>query len=95
MVSSRNGNANPVAPAARNLGNYHGTWEIVPFVSRTFEWGVVIATFLSVLNIVPLHCAHLTYFLHPNLRKMNAVLLAAQLITLTLRRAGSIPNSCA
>ena len=30
-----------------NLGNY-GTGEIVPVVNRTFEWAVVIATFLSV-----------------------------------------------
>ena len=51
-----NGNVNPAAPAApaalpaaRNSGTYHGTWEIVPFVNRTFEWEVVIATILSVL----------------------------------------------
>ena len=35
------GNANPVArPAVRNLGNYHGTGGIVPFVNWTFECGV-------------------------------------------------------
>ena len=33
--------------------HYHGTWQIVPFVNRTFEWGVVIATFLSVLSVAP------------------------------------------
>ena len=38
---------------------------IVPFVNRTFEWGVVIATFLSVLSVVPRHCARLAYFFHP------------------------------
>ena len=37
-------------------------------VNRTFEWGAVIAPFLSVLSIVPRHCARLTYFLHPKLR---------------------------
>ena len=36
----RRRNANP---AARNLGSYHGTREIAPFVSRTFEWRVVIS----------------------------------------------------
>ena len=67
------GNANP---AARNLGNYHGTWEITPFVDRIFERGVIIATFLSVLSIVPPppDCARLTHFFHPNLREINAVL---------------------
>ena len=73
------GDADPAAPAvhpaACNLGNYRGTREIVPFVNRTFEWGVAIATFWSVLSIVPRHCAHLTYFLHPKLRKVNAVLI--------------------
>ena len=54
---------------------------IVPFVNCTFEWGVVIATFLSVLSTVPLHCACLTSFLHPTLRRINAVP-----ITLTPRR---------
>ena len=76
------GNANPAAPAARNLRNYHGTGEIVPFVSRTFEWGVVIATFLSDLSVVPRHCARLTSFLHPKSRKINAALLTPQLITI-------------
>ena len=63
-------------------------------MNGTFEWGVVIATYLSVLSIMPRHCARLTFFLHPKLRKINAVLLTPQLITLTLRRlrrAGSIP----
>ena len=67
------GNAHPAVPAARNLGSYHGTGEIVPFVNRTFEWGVVILTFLSVLSILPPHCARLTSFFHPKLRKINAV----------------------
>ena len=44
------GNANP---AARNLNNFHGTVEIVPFVNRTFEWGVVMATFWCDLSIEP------------------------------------------
>ena len=42
------GNANN--PAARTLGSDHGTREIVPFVNRTFEWGVAIATLLSVFE---------------------------------------------
>ena len=39
------------------------------------------------------HCARLTYFLHPKLRKLNAVLITPQLMALTLphlRRAQSI-----
>ena len=80
------GNANPAAPAARNLSNYHGTEEILPVVNGTFEWGVVIALFSSALSIVPRHCARLTYFLQPKLRKINAMLIAPQLIPLTLRR---------
>ena len=73
------GNANS---AARSLGHYHGTGDIVPFVNRTFEWGLVIATLLSVLSIVPHHCVRLTYFLHRKLRelrKISAVLIAPQL----------------
>ena len=58
---------------------------MVPFVKRTFEWGVVIATLSSVLSIMPRNCARLTYFLHPKLRKVNAVLIALKLIALTLR----------
>ena len=84
------GNANP---AARDLGNYRGTGEMVPFVNRTFEWGVAIATFLSVLSVVPRHCARLAYFLHPKLREIHAVLVTPQPITLPLRRlrcAGSV-----
>ena len=41
----RLGNATPKAPtapaaclAAHNWGNYHGTWETVPFVNGTLEW---------------------------------------------------------
>ena len=49
---------------------------MVPFVNRTFGWGVVIATFLSVLSIVPRHCARLTQFLHPKLRKIDVVLIS-------------------
>ena len=60
--------------------------KLFPFVSRTFEWGVAITTFLSVLIIVPRHCALLTYFLYPKLRKINAVLITPQLISLTLPR---------
>ena len=76
------GNAYPAAapvarPAARNVG-YLGKGEIVPFVNRGFEWGVVIATFLSVLSIVPLHCARLTDFLHPKLRKIKSVVITPQ-----------------
>ena len=50
-----NGNATPAAPAARNLGSDDGTGDSVAFVNRAFEWGV--AVFLSVLSIVPRHCA--------------------------------------
>ena len=45
------GGANPeatAAPATRNVGSYRG--EIVPFVNRTCDWGVVIATVLSVFE---------------------------------------------
>ena len=34
-------NAHPAAPAARNLGSSHGTWDIVPFVTPICEWGCV------------------------------------------------------
>ena len=47
------GGANPAAPAARNLGNHLGTGGMAPLVNHTFEWGVVIATSLSVLSVVP------------------------------------------
>ena len=92
----RTGNANP---AARTSGDHHGTGVIVPFVLsylRTFEWGAVIATCLSVLSIVPRHCARLTYFLHPKLRGINAVLITPQPMTLLLqrlRRAGGVPTA--
>ena len=76
------------------MGDYHGTRGIAPFVNRTFERGVAIATVLSVWSIVPRHCAHLTCCLHPKLRKCNAVLITPQLKAVPLRRlrsAGSIP----
>ena len=44
--------------------------------------GVIIATFLFVWSIVPRHCARLTYFLHPNLREIIAVLITPELIPL-------------
>ena len=78
------GDTGTANPAARNGGNSYGTGKRVPFVNRTFEWGVIISTVLSVLSIVPRRCARLAYFLHPKLRKINAVL--PQLSTLTLRR---------
>ena len=53
-------------------------------MNRSVEWGAVIATFLFVLSIVPRRCSRLTDFLHPELRKANAVLITPQLITLTL-----------
>ena len=71
--------ASSVWPAARNLRNYHGTGGIAPFVNGTVEWGLVIATFLSVLSIVHRPCARLTYFLHPKLRKLNAAPVTRQL----------------
>ena len=80
---------------ARNLGNYYRTGEIAPFVSRTFEKGVAIAAFFSVLSVVPRHCARLTHILHPKLREMNAVLMTPQRRTLTLRQTGSIPSGAA
>ena len=55
-------------------------------MNRIFEWGVVIATLLSILSIVPLHGARLTCFLHPKLRKINALPITLKLIALTLRR---------
>ena len=60
-------------------------------MNRTFEWAVVIATFLSFFffwSFVPRHCAHLTYFLHPKIKEINVVLFTLQL---NLRRIGSIP----
>ena len=55
---------------------------------------MVIALFLSVLSILPRHCARLTYFFHLKLRKINEALITPQLITLglwRLRPTGSIP----
>ena len=63
-----------------------GTGENAPFVNRTFEWGVVIATVLSVLSVVPRHCARLTCFVHPKLRKNSAALITLKQIILALRR---------
>ena len=76
------GGADPAAcPTARNLGNYRGTGGIRPFVNRTFEWGGGIATFSSVLSVVPRHCARLTSLLHPKSRKIKAVRITPQTIT--------------
>ena len=58
---------------------------------RTFQWELVIATFLSVLSLVPRHCACLADFFHPKLREIDVVLISLKLITLTLRRAVSAP----
>ena len=93
-LDEQRGDANPAASAARTLGNYRGTGETVPFVNRVFEWGVVIATFLSILSIVPRHCARLADFFHPKLRDINAVLITLRLIALALRRAVSAPMYC-
>ena len=64
-------------------------------MNRNFEWGVVIATFLFFfLAMVPRRYARLTYFFHPKLRKIHAVLITLKLITRTLRsllRAASTP----
>ena len=83
------GNADPappaVRPAVRNLRNSRGTGGKVPFVKHTFEWGAVIAAFLSVLSLVARHCPRLTDFLHPKSRTINAPLLPPLLIALPLR----------
>ena len=76
-------------PAACSLDNCCETGEIIPFVNCTLEWGVVSATFLSVLSIVPRHCARLINFFHSNSRKSNAALIP--LIIPPLRRAVSAP----
>ena len=55
-------------------------------MNRTFEWRVVITTILSVLSIVPCQCAHVTYILHPKMRKINAVRMTLKLISCTLWR---------
>ena len=46
----------------------------------------VIATLLSFLSIAPRHCARWTYFFHPKLREISALLITLKLITLTLQR---------
>ena len=50
-------------------------------------------TFVSVLSVVPRHCARLTHFLHHKVRNSNAVLKTPQLMTLTRRAAApcSVP----
>ena len=60
---------------------------VILFVARAIEWGVFIATLVSVLSIVPRHCAHLISFVYPQLKNINAVLIAPQL----MRCTGSIP----
>ena len=55
-----------MAPVARNLGNYRGTGEIAPIVNRTFEWGVAIATFLSVLSFVARNTRSRSPGFHPS-----------------------------
>ena len=60
-------------------------------MNRTFEWGVAIATVLSILSLAPCHCACLTYFHYPELREINAELNTLELITLPLQCAGTIP----
>ena len=47
---------------------------------------MVIATSLSVLRVVPCHCARWAYFFHPKLREIDAVVITLKLIPLTLRR---------
>ena len=81
----------PAAPAARNLGNCRETGEIVRFVKRTFEWGVVIAVFVC-LEYCASPLRSFNYFLHPNSRSINAVLFTLKLITLHLQRAVSTPD---
>ena len=43
-----------------------GRGELFLSVNGALEWGVGVATFLSVLSAVPRHCACLTCFSHPN-----------------------------
>ena len=71
--------------ACGTLGHSCGTGDMVPLVNRTFEWGAVIATFLSVLSTVPRRCTRLTDFLHPKLRKRNAVPIALKPVAPPLR----------
>ena len=40
-------------------------------MNRIFEWGMVIATFLSVLSIAPRCHVHLTDLIHPKIRKIT------------------------
>ena len=74
-----------------------GAWVIIPEQRRSnrlngaFERGALIATFVSVLTVMPRHCARLAYFLHPKLREIDAVLITPKLLTLPLRRAGTVP----
>ena len=56
---------------------------------RFFEWAVVIAIVLSVLSIVPRHCARFTCFPHPKWREIHAVPMTPQPIPLPLRRKHS------
>ena len=71
---------NPLHPPAPPEPRFH-----------TFEWGAVIAPFLSVLSVVPRHCARLTDYLHPKLRRIYLGPVVLQPITRTLRRAVSSP----
>ena len=75
--------ANPAAPAARNLGDHHGTGEILPFcpcgsLGRHMHLGLLGLCHAS--RCLP------SDFLHPKLRKMDAVLITLKLMTRPLRR---------
>ena len=79
-------------PAVRSLGHCRGPGETVPFVNRTFVWGAVIATFLSVSSVVPRRRARLTHLLRPKLREIDAVPIPPQPMTIPLRAAGGVPH---
>ena len=87
--------ANTEAHVARNLDNFPRSGQIVPFVNRTRERRVVVATFSTILSIVHRHGARWIYFLHLELRNINVVLIIVKLITPTLRHpphTRSTPN---
>ena len=69
--------------------------KLVLFVTRTLDFGAVIAAFVSGLSAVPRPCARWTDLFHPNLKDVNAVFIPPQPIPLPLgplRRAGGGPS---
>ena len=72
LVKCISGGANP---AARNLGIYRGTGEIVPFCICSLLMAKWTYAFGAHLGLSHASCCLLSYFFHPKLRKIDVVLI--------------------